>query len=382
MSIKNMRTRINYAGGSNQIARMNADKLKSLKKALLYSYQSATAKLEDGREFRCLINPNKLSLDIDNKILSIPFKDVCLNATSGVIPDFDSDDHQSEEGKWEEMGDLIAVLSYADEGWEDMVPEEDVEDVEIPTDDIVIDEGEQEIGIKEGSVFEWKENHSHWLVYLRRLEETAYFRADIRRCRYQLTLGNGSKYWVYVRGPVEQSAIWTQNKGNYFNKLNYTLILYVAQTEETLKYFGRFKKIDINGKPWEVQAVDTLSTPGIIEMTLKETYSNTIETNIEEAVKKAEEKEVVKEQDTALPYIYGTTTVYPYDVHTYTLKNHNGGGSWSVEGESRQNAVKLIVKSDLSVDIQILTGKSGRFYLVYKIDDVVVADLGITIESL
>jgi hypothetical protein len=44
--------------------------------------------------------------------------------------------------------------------------------------------------------------------------------------------------------------------------------------------------------------------------------------------------------------------------------------------------VKLIVKSDLSVDIQILTGKSGRFYLVYKIDDVVVADLGITIESL
>ena len=117
-------------------------------------------------------------------------------------------------------------------------------------------------------------------------------------------------------------------------------------------------------------------------MTLKETYSNTIETNIEEAVKKAEEKEVVKEQDTALPYIYGTTTVYPYDVHTYTLKNHNGGGSWSVEGESRQNAVKLIVKSDLSVDVQILTGKSGRFYLVYKIDDVVVADLGITIESL
>ena len=382
MSIKNMRTRINYAGGSNQIARMNADKLKSLKKALLYSYQSATAKLEDGREFRCLINPNKLSLDIDNKILSIPFKDVCLNATSGVVPDFDSDDHQSEEGKWEEMGDLIAVLSYADEGWEDMVPEEDVEDVEIPTDDIVIDEGEQEIGIKEGSVFEWKENHSHWLVYLRRLEETAYFRADIRRCRYQLTLGNGSKYWAYVRGPVEQSILWTQTSGNYFNKLNYTLVMYIQQNEETLKYFRRFKKVMINEQPWEVQATDSISTPGIIEVSLKETYNNTIEVDIEKAVEEATKKEVVKEQNTNEPYIYGSTEVYPYDVKHYEIKNYSGG-SWSIWNESRSNLVKLKNISDKEVDLHIITGKSGKFTLVYESNEgKVIAALDIQIKSL
>lgn len=100
MSISNMRTRLNYMGGSNQIARMNADKLKSLKKALLYSYQSAVIKLSDGREFRGLINPNKLSMDLDNKILSIPFRDICLSGGIGT-PDFEAKEHQSGEGMWE-----------------------------------------------------------------------------------------------------------------------------------------------------------------------------------------------------------------------------------------------------------------------------------------
>ena len=381
MSINNMKTRLNYMGGSSQIARMNADKLKSLKKALLYSYQSAVIKLSDGREFRGLINPNKLSIDLDNKILSIPFKAVCLGG--GISkPDFEDDNHQSGEGMWEEMQDLVAMLTYADDTWEEMVPEEDAENVEIPIEDIVIDGEEQIVGIKEGDVIEWKDNGSHWLVYLRRLEETAYFRAEMRRCRYQLTLGNGSKYWAYVRGPVEQSLIWTQSNGNYFNKLNSTLLMYISNNEETLKYFKRFKKVMINGQPWEVQATDSISTPGIIEVSLKETYTNTIEDNIEKAVQKAEEKEKIEEQSTNLPYILGTTKVYPYDVRSYTLKNYNETGDWFVEFESRPNMVKLKKIDSKNVEIQIITGKSGRFYLSYKNKDKIVADLGITIESL
>lgn len=58
---------------------MVKDKSFSLDKALLYSYQSATAVLSDGREFRCLINPNKISMELDDKVLSIPFEDICLN---------------------------------------------------------------------------------------------------------------------------------------------------------------------------------------------------------------------------------------------------------------------------------------------------------------
>lgn len=79
MSLELLEKRINYRGGANQQNRMIQDKLKSLKKALLYSYQAATAVLKDGRQFRCLINPDKNKPDYDNKIISIPFKDVCLN---------------------------------------------------------------------------------------------------------------------------------------------------------------------------------------------------------------------------------------------------------------------------------------------------------------
>ena len=77
--LDNLNIRLNYMGGKKAEDRMITDKLRTLKKALLYSYQAATAVLEDGREFRCLINPDKLKNDYDNKILSIPYYDICLN---------------------------------------------------------------------------------------------------------------------------------------------------------------------------------------------------------------------------------------------------------------------------------------------------------------
>jgi hypothetical protein len=61
--IDDMKIRLNYAGGAVAESRFQNDKLRTLKKALLYSYQAATAILEDGREFRCLINPDNLKGD-------------------------------------------------------------------------------------------------------------------------------------------------------------------------------------------------------------------------------------------------------------------------------------------------------------------------------
>lgn len=109
-----MSTRLKYAGGDRQVNRMNEDKLRSLKKALLYSYQSATAILADGREFRCLINPDQIKNIYDNKYISIPFEDICLN-----------EKEISADGK-------IQIRKTT--------------------------EGLQEIGMKPGDVFTWKEN--------------------------------------------------------------------------------------------------------------------------------------------------------------------------------------------------------------------------------
>ena len=328
MSLNNLKTRINFLGGSRQQDRMNNGKLSTLKKALLYSYQAATVVLPDGREFRCLINPNKISVDLDNKILSIPFKDVCLNA------------------------ERVGTTS----------------------------QGEVETGIKEGDVIEWKENGSHWLVYLRRLEETAYFRADLRRCRHQITLDNGNKYWVYIRGPVEQSLVWAQGGGNYVNQLNNTLQIYISQNEETKKSIHRFAKIKLNDNTWEVQAIDSISTPGIIEVSLKEASNNTPSDDIDKAVQNSINIQEVYEKISA--GIYGPERVFPYETYVYEIFPSDMNGEWVLSNMSKPNMAKIVAIENNQVKINILTGKSGNFILNYRSTNSQNFSLSIKVESL
>ena len=198
---------------------MRKDKAWSLDKALLYSYQAETAILADGREFRCLINPNKLSMELDDKMLSIPFADVCLNSNSKQKVD---------------------------------------------------------IGVKPGDCLEWKENGTHWLVYSHYLQEDAYFRGLMRQCDTFVEI-NGVKYWVYIKGPSEKTIDWQKTSSFNFNNLNYTLELYISNTSETNEFFQRFSKLKVLGKSWEVQAVDRITIEGILGIYLKEDYTNEFE---------------------------------------------------------------------------------------------------------
>lgn len=318
-ALENMQTRLNFNGGTKQQERMNESKLKSLKKALLYSYQAATAVLANNREFRCLINPDKLKNNYDDKIISIPFKDICLNA--------------------EKIGKTS--------------------------------EGEVEVGMKPGDTFMWKENGSYWIVFLRRYEEIAYFRAEIRKCEYLIEIGD-KKYHAYVRGPEETTIQW--RKGNYemYNEENYKLLMYITKDETTLDYFHRFKFIKINGKNWEVQAVDEISVEGIIEINLKETYENTLEEAIE-----AEKQPQPIPEPTDNVYINGENIVYPYGEETYTIVGAENG-YWKVSN----NKARIVSSNPLAVDIEIVTGKSGDFILSYIRDNEDDIELSITIESL
>lgn len=318
-ALENMKTRLDYNGGIAQIARMNADKLRSLKRAMIASYQSATAILADGREFKCLINPDKIKNTYDNKILSIPFEDVCLNASKkgttsqGIVP----------------------------------------------------------INLKAGDVFTWKENGSQWLVYLQRLEETAYFRSEIRKCNKTIEI-NGNKYPVYVRGPEQLTIDWQKGNLEMFNKENYTLLMYITKNEETLDYFHRFTKIEIDGLPWEVQVVDSIATEGIIEVSLKETYKNTIEKEIKE-----EEEIVIPEKKDI--YIKGFNKTLPYEEYLYEIIGTKDEGVWEISN----NKAKIIgEKNQLQVKIGITTGRSGSFVLKYVREGLDAIELPITIESL
>lgn len=61
--------------GTNVEHRIANDKLKTLEKALIYSYQAETImKQGEEEELRALINNNKLKMDYDDKLISIPFK--------------------------------------------------------------------------------------------------------------------------------------------------------------------------------------------------------------------------------------------------------------------------------------------------------------------
>lgn len=67
-----MKTRAKALNNDRQIERMVRDKLKSLHRSLLYSYQSAWIRKEGEEEYnRALINPDKIKFDYDEKIVSI-----------------------------------------------------------------------------------------------------------------------------------------------------------------------------------------------------------------------------------------------------------------------------------------------------------------------
>ena len=83
-------------------------------------------------------------------------------------------------------------------------------------------EGIQEIGMKPGDVFTWKENGTDWLVYLRRLEETAYFRAEICRCKYTVDI-DGEEYKCYAARPSTNEINWRHQSEKLWNDIDYTL---------------------------------------------------------------------------------------------------------------------------------------------------------------
>lgn len=366
MSRETLRTRLGYSGGCNQVARMNIDKLKSLKSAIQSSYQSATIQTPSGNIFKCLINPDKLSQDLDDKILSIPYQTTCLNLDGNL-------NNVSVEGAWETMYELSELSGR--------------QSLDVNTAKEIYDERgyrarEINTNLKEGDVIEWKENNTYWLIFLQYLEETAYFRASLRRCRYKVTLDNGSSYWVYVKGPVEKAISWAKESNNYYNKLNYSLIMYISQNEETLKYIRRFTKLNINGQPWEIQAVDSISTPGLLEVSLKEAYNNTVENDIEAAIEASQKTAEVDPQRGI--YIHGPLEVYPYEVHEYELKNCvDIAGVWKIKTPNNKNICKLVNPQRKTVTVSILTGKSGEFELVYENSrGVLVASTQIKIKSL
>ena len=231
--IVSINKRLQANGGYSQQDRMIRDKRRSLDKATLYSYQGALVKkqfydfqptMEGAHEaapVRALINPNKLKQDYDDKIISIGF----------------------------------------------------------------------EHGFKTGDVFEWCNTGTYWLIYLQDLTELAYFRGDIRKCSYEIEWDdeNGrQRTFIALRGPVETKIDYIQKHGISVDNPNHSLHILMPKTTASLKRFKRYSKFYlqdlVEGEDnicWRVEAIDSFSTPGILEITAVEYYANEHEDDIE-----------------------------------------------------------------------------------------------------
>lgn len=141
-----------------------------------------------------------------------------------------------------------------------------------------------------GTIFEWVNTNTYWLVYLQDLTELAYFRGDIRKCSYEIKWvdknGDNKHTYAAMRGPKETGiSSLTSGEVNY-DLPNYTLYFMVPKNEDTLAYFTRYSKFYLQGSKtcWRVEAIDDISMPGILEVNASEYYANKTEDDIDNGV--------------------------------------------------------------------------------------------------
>lgn len=375
MSLKTLSARIDYLGG-DQLSRINKQKLQSFRAALKNDYNSRLIKTDKHASVPCIIKNNAYGLkaDYDKKYISVEFS----------------------------------------------------------------------AGLEAGDVFQCLDDNSRWMIYLPILTETAYLRSEIIRCDHSLNI-NGKEYFVYFQGPVETDIRWFIKNGINANELNKSGTVYIKKDDNTLNFFHRFTKIKINGHTWEVQVTDPISVPGILELELQEYYDNkeadlpqvkpsdkdqlikgekivkqntsvgymvddsiynpstswTIAGNdrvkIEEVLNNGQICKVKVNEgaigkftlsygtnsmeitiDTSDSFINGPTEVFPYSTNRYSIVLPQG--KEALFRTDNPNA-KVVVVGDDYCDVEIVSGKSGKFKVMVKIDENIY-ELPVKIKSL
>ena len=284
-----MHARLGIRGGEVQQDRMIKDKRESLDKALLYSYQGAKVRkvgAESAELELALINPNQTKQNYDDKIISIGY----------------------------------------------------------------------EYGYEPGTVFEWVNTGTKWLIYLQDLTELAYFKGDIRKCNYEINWENeeGEIEIVYaaVRGPVETKIDTGVKSGVSLDTPNHSLYLMLPGTKAIVEHFKRYSKFYL--KPvtegadpicWRVEATDTISMPGILEITAVEYYSNTDTDDVEKGIVDGLIVEEIPQPSAAA--IEGEIFIKPKLSYTYKYIGSEDG-NWSYDKtlpiEAKINGNEITIK--------------------------------------
>ena len=220
-------------------------------------------------------------------------------------------------------------------------------------------------GYSVGTVFEWVNTGTKWLIYLQDLTELAYFKGDIRKCSYEVKWenddGNICTTYIALTGPSEKKIDSAIKEGVSIDSPNYTLHFYMPYNEETSKYFDRYSKFYLGGLPtcWRIEAIDKISMPGILEVYAHEYYANEHEDNIEEGlVGDLIVEPIVPEPGTE--QIVGEIFIKPKKSYTYEYVGAaTGGWAWN-----KKLPIKATIE-DKKITIKWDTTYSGQFVLSF-----------------
>lgn len=278
-NLEMMRKRFEWQGGIHQEDRMIRDKQRTLHRALLYSYQAVS--IEMVQKF--------------DKIIELK--------PSGEDPDM------------EVYGEIRALINP------DKV-KQDYDDKIVSLD--------YEHGYEPGDVFEWKRTDTHWLIYTQELTEDAYFRGEIRRCRYMIKFkdqdGNWCATYAAIRGPVETQINSIQKNQQRIDTPNLSLNILMPRNEQTLHAFDRYSEFIFAGKCWRVEAPDSISMKNIIEINAEENYWNDTTDDLEKEMKDGLVFEPIN--PTPDTTIIGETFIKPKIAATYSVEVADG--EWKI----------------------------------------------------
>lgn len=196
-------------------------------------------------------------------------------------------------------------------------------------DDKVISIG-NEYNYKPGTIFEWINTNTYWLIYLQDLTELAYFRGDVRKCSYEIKWvdknGNEKHTYAAMRGPKETGISSTTFGDFNYDTPNYTLYFMVPKNEDTLTFFTRYSTFYLQGNKtcWRVEAIDDISIPGILEVNASEYYANETEDNIEQGIVDGN----LAEPQVPASLIEGPSNIRPKKEYEFAAPD-NAVGNWT-----------------------------------------------------
>lgn len=242
-------------------------------------------------------------------------------------------------------------------------------------------------GFAAGDIFKWVGTNTYWLVYLQELTEDAYFRSEIRRCKYQIKWGDGESIqstWAYIRGPVETKINFIQKNGISLDVPNWSLNIYMPKNEHTEKEFKRYDRFMFDDKVWEVQVVDGVSQIGILEVVALEYYANELLDDKDRDITDGWKIVPVDEEGTPIEdlvsEIQGDTFIKPLEEVIYRCGEPGSEpGTWSVKEAKRP--LILTPENDSSVKLQWTAMLSGQFTLQYTTSSGTIEKI-IVVESL